>query len=82
MADLCGGHPADVLIASPPGSEGTHRARAPGLGRGALLATGQAGQRMMLPGKPPGWRPSAEEALGGQERGYLCVPSGMRACPW
>ena len=67
MADLCGGHPAVVLIAVLPGNVDAHRARG---GEVAVLLAGWAGgkagpSRLIL-----GWRPSGCE---GPVRRPVCV---------
>lgn len=80
MADLCGGHPADVLIAvclaakalTMPGRQG---ARA---GERCHADCWAAGTGVVLPGKLPGWRLSAGE--GG--RGMPVCALSTRACPW
>lgn len=64
MADLCGGHPADVLIAV---CLAAQTRTVPGMERAGSAARWMGRRRgAVLPGKVPGWRPSGR---GGQGEG-------------
>ena len=76
MADLCGGHPADVLIAVLPGNIAAHRARG---GEVAVLPGGWAGGKQGQADRPgletERLRRTGEEACVYQKYGWSRLSS-------